>query len=233
MGRQVQEIWRFWAGPKEFPEDYASFGQQWEELNPGWKVNMADEDDLADFPHLKKVFDDLYRRDDGRQGIELYVQMADIMGYALVHKYGGIYTNCDIEPVRPLPDLPTKAWASYENNTDGRIVNAIIGAPQPRNIFWSRIIATLPGRYFSNPTAEMVETTGPVLLTDLAHKLPSRIHVFPTETFNSIHWSQVPLGGDASDFIASLPEEAIAVHHWGHRKDQRTNTVETATQVHG
>jgi len=212
------------------PEEYALFGEQWKDLNPDWTIKMWEEEDIDQFPHLKSVFDSLYERDAGRNGIELYVQMADVMGYAILHAEGGVYVNTDLEPVRPLPELPNMAWASYENHTDGRVVNAAIGAPRPRNIFWSRMLQKLPGRYFSNPTAEMVETTGPAFLTDMALALPDRIHVFPTEVFNFTHWSQVPLGGDASDFLERLPEEAIALHHWGHRKDLRSNTVETATQ---
>lgn len=227
----VQVIHRFWAGPKEFPEEYAEFGEKWARLNPGWEVRMWSEDDISEYPHLSKVFQSLYERDAGRQGIELYVQMADIMGYAIVHRYGGVYVNCDMEPIRPLPSLPDKAWASYENVTDGRIVNAAIGAPRPRNIFWSRLLSKLPGRYFTDPTAEMVQTTGPALLTDMAALLPDRLHVFPVDTFNPIHWSRVSAGGDASSFRDSLPEETIALHHWGHKKDGRSNHVETATRA--
>lgn len=224
--KQTQLIHRFWAGPHEMPEEYAFYGLQWELLNPGWEVKMWDEDDISKFPHLKKVFDDLYRRDDGRQTTELYVQMADVMGYAIVHAEGGVYTNVDMEPIRPFQELPSTAWASLENNTDGRIVNAIIGAPRPRNIFWSRVLQKLPGRYFSNPTAEMVETTGPAFLTDMAHSMPDRIHVYGTNAFNPIHWKQIPAGGDASEFLDNLPDETIAVHHWGHKKIGRTNTIE-------
>lgn len=226
---QVKVIHRFWAGDKEMPEEYVEFGKQWAELNPDWEVKLWGEDDLAEFPDMKKIFDDLYRRDDGRRGIELFVQMADVVGYAIVHKYGGVYVNCDIQPVRPLPELPNKAWASLENGI-GDIVNAAIGAPRPRDVFWSRILSRLPGKYFANPTAEMVLTTGPSLLTEVARALPERLHVFPVETFNSVHWSKVPRGGDASAFLDSLPESAIGIHHWGHRKDGRSNVVENATK---
>jgi len=222
-------IHRFWAGPKEIPEDYAEFGFMWDKMNPDWEIKMWTEEDIKEFPTLGKVFNDFYRRDEGRQGIELYVQMADVMGYALVHKFGGMYVNCDIEPIRPLPELPKKAWASYENDIND-VVNAVIGAPAPRNVFWGRLLSKLPARYFLNPTDEMVHTTGPGLLTDMARRLPERIHVFPKETFNPVHWSKISPGGDAKSFRDSLPPETIGVHHWGHKKDGRTNYIESATQ---
>lgn len=228
---QIRYVHRFWAG-KRIPDAYKNFEDRWLDLNPGWRIITWDEDVQEHFPDLKPVFDDLYRRDAGRRGIELFVQLADVIGYALLREFGGVYVNCDIQPIRPLSDLPQKAWASYENNEDGRIVNAAIGAPQPQDKFWVELLKELPGRYFSNPTAEMVETTGPALLTDMATKYPFDIYVYPTETFNPVHWKQIAPGGDASDWISqhNFPEGTIGVHHWGHKRDGRSNVVETATQ---
>lgn len=223
-------IHRFWAGPKDIPIEYIRFGQEWARLNPTYTVVTWNEQVLEDFPDLKPIFDDLYRRDAGRRGIELYVQMADVIGYALIERHGGVYVNCDMQPVKPLSDLPEKAWASYENYSDFRIVNAAIGAPAPHDPFWQRIIEGLPARYFANPTAEMVETTGPAYLTDMANAHMDETTVLPKETFNPVHWGEIEPGGDASAWLDKLPENTIAVHHWGHKKDGRTNTVESATQ---
>lgn len=222
-------IHRFWAGPRDMPEEYAEYGEKWHRLNPDYQMRMWGEEDISEFPELAPVFKSLYERDAGRQGIELYVQMADVMGYAIIHKYGGVYVNTDMEPVKPLPVMPNKAWASYENDI-GDVVNAAIGAPRPRDVFWSRVVRTLPGRYFANPTDEMVRTTGPGLLTDTAKAYPKRIHIFPKEVFNPIHWSQVPRGDAQIPENRVVPPETIAVHRWGHRRDGRSNHVETATQ---
>lgn len=227
----VKTIHRFWAG-SVIPQEYQDYGRQWKDLNPDWIVKTWSEASaiaLVRDPDLQAVIEDFYRRDEGRLGIELYVQLADVIGYFLVAKFGGVYVNCDSQPLRPLAGLlPNKAWASYENNEDGRIVNAAIGAPQPNNEFWTGLLKELPARYFSNPTAEMVETTGPALLTDHAHAHWDQIHVFPVESFNPIHWKQIASGENASGF--TYPDESIAVHHWGHKKDGRSNVIETGTQ---
>jgi len=221
-------IHRYWSGPRPMPERYVRFGERWEELNPGWVVIDHGEEVIQLWPDLADVFNHLYERDAGRDSIELHVQVADVVGYALLREFGGVYVNCDMEPVRSfgarLPDAP---WASYENEEDWRIVNAAIGAPQAGEAFWGGLLAALPGRYFANPYDEMVMTTGPGFLTDFAHQYPGQLYVFPKHVFNSVHWSQVPAGGDASEF--ALPGEAIAVHHWGHKKDGRTNLIEGAT----
>lgn len=122
----VKKIHRLWMG-RDIPEEYVEYGNQWAALNPDWEVVMWGIEALDQFPDLSPVFDSLYERDAGRFGIELYVQLADVLGYAIVERFGGVYVNCDIQPVRSLPELPTKAWASYENEEDWRIVNAAIG----------------------------------------------------------------------------------------------------------
>lgn len=226
---QARVIHRFWDG-KPMPDDYEMFGWQWQDLNPDWQVVTWDERCLVDFPELESVFSDLYRRDDGKRGIELYVQIADVIGYALIERWGGVYVNCDMQPIRPLPELPMKAWASYENETEWDVVNAAFGAPGPGDPFWQRLLARLPEKYFASPSAEMVLTTGPALLTEQARIHPELIHVFPVPTFNPVHWNSIEFGSDASAFYDQLPEETIALHHWGHRKDGRTNFVETGTQ---
>jgi hypothetical protein len=79
----------------------------------------------------------------------------------------------------------------------------------------------------------MVMTTGPGYLTDYAHTRPEDLHVFPVETFNPVHWKQIQEGGDATWFADGTDwsgTATIAVHHWGHKKDGRTNRIEGWTQ---
>lgn len=224
-------IHRYWSGPREMPEAYKAYGEKWEDLNPGWVVIDHGEEIVQLWPDLFDVFNHLYERDAGRDSIELHVQLADVVGYALLREFGGVYVNCDMEPLKPLSALdvlPDTAWASYENHEDFRIVNSAIGAPEPGNLFWSQLLAHLPARYFAHPYDEMVMTTGPGFLTDFARTGAARLHVFDKNVFNSVHWKQIEAGGDASGF--EYPENAIAVHHWGHKKDRRTNLIEGNTQ---
>lgn len=224
----VKIIHRFWAG-KDMPEQYQEYGRRWIEMNPGWTYQQWSIADVLLFPELKPVFDSLWERDAGNNSIEFFVQVADVMGYAVVERFGGAYFNCDIEPLRPLDELPVdRAWASYENHEDGRIVNAAIGSPIKHDPFWWSLLKGLPARYFANPTAEMVETTGPAYLTDFARERPGSLQVLPVESFNPVHWKQIAPGGDATSF--EYPAESFGVHHWGHKKDGRTNRIEGNTQ---
>lgn len=228
MPAETQIVHRFWMG-RTMPEAYQEYEKQWAELNPGWDVTTWGASALDLFPELDPIIQHLFDRDQMHNSIELAVQVADVMGYALIERFGGVYVNCDIQPLRPLVELPIpdRAWASYENNVDGRIVNAVIGSPIKHDPFWWALLKGLPERYFANPLAEMVETTGPAYLTDFARSRPGALHVFPTETFNPVHWKQIAPGGDASGF--EYPPNAFGVHHWGHKKDGRTNLIEGRT----
>lgn len=221
-------IYRLWLGPRHMPEEYEYFEYEWGRLNPGWRVVTLGEDDFEPFENLD-VLADLKRRDGGKNGIELFVQTADVLGYEIVHRYGGVYANCDLQPLRPFPeDILDRPFASLENDI-GDVVNAIFGAPEPRAPVWGKCIRELNRRYWENPTGEMNQTTGPAVVTAIARQRPDLLRIFPQSTFNSVHWSEIPRGADASELLHLVPEDAIAVHHWGHRRDGRTNYVETAT----
>jgi hypothetical protein len=218
------------------PEEYIEYGDQWAMDNRDWSVVNWDIDELIrDGDWLNsEVLTDLVRRDQGRGGIEFYVQAADVLDYELLWKYGGIYLNCDISPARTLEDLDLihgtlgSAWVAREDETF--VVNAAMGAPGPEHPFFGEVINQLGPRYFSNPYQEMNHATGPRLLTDVwstwKDQLPPVI-ALPVVAFNPFHWRTIPKGGDAVG--RPVPLETIGVHHWGHKKDGRTNHIESWT----
>lgn len=230
----IQTIHRFWGGPEPIPDNYREFGEQWEALNPGWKhILWTEETILQDGIINKDVWDDLAipAQGFGLDEIALATQRADVIGYEIVYKHGGLYVNTDIQPVRPIqhlineyPQIQESAAAPMED--EDWVVNAALWAPQPHMMFWQYCVQYLPERYYSYPkTAFMNERTGPHLLTHAWRVLPPGLLVtLDKNTFNPIHWSQVMYGQDAEFNKDDLPHNTIAVHHWGHRKNQRAQT---------
>lgn len=215
------------------PDRYLEYGRRWEELNPDWKLLHWTEDNL---PPLRNqaVIDDIKARDAGRNGLECAVQMADVIGYELIWRYGGLYVNTDIEPVRSMQDLfdqynpQGNAYAPFED--PGMPVNCAIGGPKEHE-FWDALIEHLPTRYFGMPGEEMNVTTGPHLLTYMWNMNQGIFTPLAQESFNAIHWKQIEIGSDATGKVDYLNNpRIIGIHHWGHRKTPRTNYVETATQ---
>lgn len=240
----MKYVHRIWLGPKPMPERYVEYGRRWQELNPDWTVCLWTEQDLlpgrdgarnvSEVLRRYDVIEDLVRRDGGRCGEELYVQMADVFAYELIHLFGGIVVNVDIEPVRPMAylleyyQLGDTAYAALEDGN--RIVNAVLGGPAGHPLF-ARVLNDMRDRYFASPGAEMVDTTGPALLTDVVRSWQGNdVTVLPVWSFNSVHWAEIPEGGTA-DGLWCPRDGVVGIHHWGHRESGRSNTVETATRL--
>jgi len=235
-------IHQMWLGPFRKPPEYDEYADLWAALNHGWEVRQWSLDELMESVINRDVVEDLFRRDAGREGVELWVQLADVFGYQVIYQHGGIYTNVDIKPVRSVDYLlqhyrvGERAYAPYEDEGE-LVVNAVLGGPA-EHPFWERINAMLPAFYEDRQGAEMNQATGPHLLTALArawgrNRKPEEGFVaLPQRSFNPIHWKQISPGGDAEGWVAAVSDDpdVIGVHMWSHRKYPRTNYVETATQ---
>ena len=212
-------VHRIWSGGP-MPEDYRRFGQRWADLNPGVTVHLFDETWLrARVWTNQKVVNDLWRRDAGRRSTELFAQLADVIGYELVYRFGGLYVNCDVEPVRPLGDLTDEAFVCWED--DRWLVNSAMYAPEPGHPFFGEVIAALPDSYARGGL--MNRTTGPGLLTACWRKSKYAPRALDPVVFGPHHWRAIPRGGTAEGL--DIPPETVAVHHWGHRRDGRTNRL--------
>lgn len=101
---ETKWVHRVWLTPEDQPEDYQFIGQLWEELNPSWRVVNWNAHALEEFgiyavPTSFDVSPDKLR---------------DLVGLALVHKYGGIYASHGLEPIEPLNEVPVfAAWMTH------------------------------------------------------------------------------------------------------------------------
>lgn len=225
-------IHRIWLGPNPMPENYQEFGRKWAELNPDWQVLDWNESSLQELDMINShVLEHLATPGPGQtiHPVALATQQADVIDYELIYRFGGLYVNTDIEPVRPLsvlfenhPALHEKAGAGFE--IDEWVVNAAMWAPEPEMPFWGRVIQALPERYFRAPDDYMSNTTGPHLLTQVWRERYDELYVWDKDVFNPIYFPQVELGKDAEYRFEELPAQTIGVHHWGHRKNMRPQT---------
>lgn len=175
-------IHRYWAGPRDMPQKYVEFGEKWEDLNPGWIVMDHSEEVLQLWPDLADIFNYLYGKDAGGDSPELHAQVSDIVGYALIREFGGVYVDCDIEPVESSiePKLPNMAWASYGDEETWEVSNSAIGAPRPHDPFWEKLLLELPRDFFRNSGAVSEN-----LLTVTAKNHHGEVYIFPKWFFNT------------------------------------------------
>ncbi len=220
-------IHRLWLGPKEMPERYREYGAQWEALNPGWRLIDWDQSSLpAEWLRNKRVWD-LIAENGVNSGAAMpadqaiAVQRADVAGYEIVYACGGVYVNCDIQPVRSIEPwaqsvLGDRAFAGFED--ERYLVNAVIGGPK-RHPFWDAVLDALEPRYLAMPGHMMNVVTGPHLMTDIWRRGAWRrsFYAAPREVFHPVHHGSIPAGSWVTDFDVAAHPETITVHHWGHR----------------
>ena len=223
-------IHRLWLGPRPMPERFRFYGREWERLNPGWTCHDWSWHDLPEDLANGDILDDIWARCTRGDSIELATALADVIDYDLVARFGGIYMNTDMQPVRPLPPElyeGEEAWAARESYQT--IVNAAMGGP-PGHPFWQAVVRELPAKYWplrDKGNINMVETTGPHHLTGMCNTHPGEVRITPKNLFSYLILDQVQCGMTADGLwdMATLPSEVVAIHHWDHRRTGRTNEV--------
>ena len=65
------------------------------------------------------------------------IQRADFVRYCILHKYGGIYIDCDIHPLKPLDSLFRKDYffVTWHDDKQRLPYNAVMGSEPGHNIY--------------------------------------------------------------------------------------------------
>lgn len=227
---------RIWIGPMDMPQDYVQYGRELLELHPDWTLTEWGEQNieptqigdrwwgrplptLRNQQHYQSLVD--HPNPSGVQNMpgwqETAVQQADIASYELVWRFGGVYLNCDIKPVKNFEPILDGVSAAAVYETDYWVCNCLL-VGTPNNEFWNAVIEELPHRIDRMPGGFLQEQTGPHLLTDIHHKRPGELVVYPIESFNPIDGGTVEWGSNGVDLfnINEFPN-SYGVHGWGHR----------------
>jgi mannosyltransferase OCH1-like enzyme len=209
------------------PARYKAYGEKWLELNPGYELIEWNEEKVEDFG-LRNVGVWNYIRDNGgftciphSAVAARATQLADVAAYEIIHHFGGIYVNCDMEPLRPISDIPVLPEDAYACREILHWVNnGMLGGPAGHP-FWELVIDELPRRWDALFGQPMHITTGPHLLTWVHERNPG-LTVLPKELFNYTPLEDIPVGGGDARLQARVKKNAIkagaiAIHWWGHR----------------
>jgi hypothetical protein len=184
-------IHRIWLGGADPPPQVVQFGESWREHHPGWRMRLWTD------RRLPMGFDRAALARCGNTA-----ERSDVLRYALLSRYGGIYADTDVECLRPLDPLieNVQAFAGFEDA--GRVGTAILGSTPGHPAFdtLAHEVALNAGR------GTQPEATGPPFLTRVLREHPE-VMVFPREVFYPYRWDERHLAG--GPFPA-----AYAVHHW-------------------
>lgn len=202
-------IHRIWFGPRPMPQSYRAYGHDWIELNPGWKLIDWNYDTLPELinQHWFDTCGTAWRpgRGDAKEATMIQVTQADIASYEILHQHGGLYVNCDMQPISPLPDL-TEVDVLLAYEIDGWLISNAFMAATPNHPLMQSVINAIPGSIQANQQASMDWITGPKLLTAVKKELHDDVFVLPARACNPFMPDQQPV----------VYPETICQHHWGH-----------------
>lgn len=215
-----RQVHRLWLGPDPMPDEYVAYGRTWKAH--GYELWDWTEETMPP-PINRRTYDAIARTPvnvgGGKPELGVWVQRADILGYELVWRYGGIYVNCDVECVRPLDPIleGVGAFAGWEIQ-DQFLCNAVMGGTR-RHPFWWKCVEELAPRYRRMWRQPMNEVTGPHYLTAQwrAHGAAMNVTAFPQEYFYPFSYLEMDREWDDHP-------DAYLRHHWGHTRGRWSDT---------
>lgn len=194
-----------WVGPA-MPRQFAHYIAGWRTLHPTWDVRVWGDDDL-DWLRNREAFDLAERIAPGSEG----QLRSDVARYEILERFGGVYVDCDFEPLRPidalLDDHCFAAWETDDVWVNNAIIGATVGHPLMRDL-----VVRLPHNIRVNRGKRPNHLTGPRFLTPLAKR--HRVTVHPSAMFYPYRWDELDRAGE--DF-----PDAYAVHHWSNARKRQ------------
>lgn len=170
------------------------FMQGWLDHHPGWKHRLWTDESLP-LLHNEQLF----------TSSEYQAQRADILRYEVLHDYGGVYLDLDMECRRSIEHLVRSREAFIGEEEPGRLAIGIFGA-RASHPWLQKLIEELPRSWREQHT--IPDQTGPGFVTRVSQGR-SDVVVFPPRYFYPYSWREPERAGE------TFPD-AYAVHRWQH-----------------
>lgn len=190
-------LWRIWMD-EPVPLRYDEFWKTFADFHPSWQLITAD--DSSKLGWMDRATRAIFDR------CATHAGRSDVLRYALLCRYGGIYVDCDVECLRPFDDLieDDTPFAGWED--ERMICPTVMGSPKGHPAMHD-LLATLPPWFDAHSEAPPNMSTGPHFLTT-QWKDREDVRLLDPAAFYPVHWSRKrELGGP-------YPPESYAVHHW-------------------
>jgi len=186
---------RIWLD-EPVPDLFEAYWQTFKIHHPTWEFVTLDRTETLGWMRCRDIFD----------ACTTHAGRSDVLRYAALWEFGGVYVDTDVECLKsfaPLLEDP-RPFAAWEDNR--MICPTVMGSP-PRHPAVGKLLDVLPRWFSSRPGAPPNQATGPHLLTTYWRNR-SDVRLLEPVTFYPTHWSEkVKLGGP-------YPEESYAEHKW-------------------
>lgn len=175
------------------PEQHRRWMEGWGDFHPHWERRLWTEKNR---PRL--------RNEATFKKTKVPAQWADIISYEVVHQFGGIYLDTDMECLKSIDRLLDGIDAFTAESAPGEIAVGIFGAV-PGHQWLDDVIGRLPDAFEQHPHDNSA-ATGPRLVESVTHDHPE-VTVFAPEYF-------YPYGSHEPSRAGGPFPNAYAVHHW-------------------
>jgi len=226
--RIIHQTWK----TSRVPEAFRAFQREWQTLHPGYEYRLwTDEDNAAfverEFPEHVPLYRSFTRE----------IFRADLVRYLYLQKFGGIYVDLDVEPLRSVDCLlagAEQAWLGAEPAVHARRLfqrdrvtcNAVM-ASVPGHPFWACMLDEIRTRAADPARQNPVEVTGPAALHAAWEKRGAAlgVHVTAPDTFFPLpDVDNAHLGLSERERLHyrrmvelhQFPSQSFGVHHWAH-----------------
>lgn len=193
-------IHHVWLGSKPLPERFARWRDELIAMHPGWEFWLWDDAKVA-----KLNCPQLFHHSTVKSSHSNMVRME------AVYRFGGVYVDCDFEPVKPLDDLLVhRAFIGRE--TKHSLCSAAFGT-EPEHPWLRWQLMKLPSYAFLAPP------WGPRLMTAAPRE---GLTILAQEVFYPWLW-RVPLPKNPRSVVHP---KTLLIHHWA-------RSWQTAPWTHG
>lgn len=169
--RNIFQTWK----TKDVPDNWKEAQKSVIEKNPTWKYTLLTDQDNENI--VKENFPDFYQT---FISFKYPIQRADAIRYCLLYLYGGIYLDLDYICNKSFDDLSLKREVGLirSGNTKNVFTNSFL-ISQKGSSFWLKCIEKmkqpLPWYKKISKHVEIMNSTGPLLVNNLANKFPEYI----------------------------------------------------------
>lgn len=186
---------RIWLD-EPIPERYEKFWLGFKTRHPTWEFRTWNSSDELDWLQNRDLFD----------SVKTWAGRADVARYEIVHRYGGVYVDTDVECLNPIEELLSddRLFIAWED--DNLLCPTVFGA-SPEHPALRHLIDALPNWVASHPNDPPNYQTGPVPATE-AWRMRDDVRRLPPIYFYPVGWwEREKLGGP-------YPAKTLLVHHW-------------------
>ncbi|KAI9152416.1 hypothetical protein H9P43_009207 [Blastocladiella emersonii ATCC 22665] len=169
--RILHQSWK----TRDLPAKFAQWHAAWGEHHPSWDRRVwTDADNRAFVRERYSWFLPTW------DALPATIMRVDSVRYLYLHAFGGVYSDLDLEPIRPLdpllddvvsgaPGRPRAVLAFMSQDDNAHNVPNAWMASTPGHPFWLLAIAQVVARSAAGAGSGIVEAvTGPRMLTELA-----------------------------------------------------------------